>query len=222
MRIKISAPVISAIVIGLLFFTSPDAYAQMFGGFVDDLLRPQLGTLWVRSEPAVTDENSRSCEMSYSVLAQDFENKEGAFISLEGSFGFYNSTDGEIVLVLKLILEDIDRETGSPTPFAPANIFIVDGRETISDALLGVEAGEIPGSTNASYNAQETFNVILAAVRDEEITIAFEREPPGPAVQFVLDLSVVETDGEGNRTNSPAAGLEFLECAQGLAGSAVN
>ena len=78
MRIKISAPVISAIVIGFLFFTSPDAYAQMFDGFVDDLLRPQLGTLWVRSETAVTDENLRSCEMSYSVLAQDFENKESA------------------------------------------------------------------------------------------------------------------------------------------------
>ena len=149
----------------------------MFDGFVDDLLRPQLGTLWVRSDRVVTEGNLRNCQMSYSVLAQDFEYKEGAFISLEGSFGFSNSSDGKMVLVLKLVLEDIDRETGSPTPFAPANVFFGDGFETIREAQLGVEPGDIPGATNASYSAQETFELILNAVRDEEITIAFEREP---------------------------------------------
>ncbi|MEE8439138.1 MAG: hypothetical protein V3S07_06085 [Micropepsaceae bacterium] len=222
MRIKISAPAILAITIGVMFFASPNAPAQMFDGFVDDILRPQLGTLWVRSGQAVTEGNLRSCQISYSALAQDFEYKEGAFISLEGSFGFFNSSDGEMVLALKLILEDIDRETGSPTPFAPANIFFGDGFETMRDAQLGVEPGDIPGSTNTSYSAQETFEFILNAVRDEEITIAFEREASRPAIQFVLDLSVVETDGVGSRTYSPAAGLEFLECAEALVGDAVD
>lgn len=217
MRVSVWAPVVV-----FALFASPTAHAQMFGGFVADILQSQLGTVSAEADRITDGEELRGCELSYSVLVQDFDYRDGAFMSLDGSVVFTEIADGPPRLILKLMAEYIDSESGYGTPFAPGNVYLVRGSGTTRGMHIRSEQGEEPGTIVTEYDASETRDMVASSIRDGKLMLAFEREPFLPAPPFEIDPTVVETDYNGVRTHSDEARDLFLGCTDALLGGAEN
>lgn len=179
---------------------------------LEDVLRREQGTMWANAHPDLVGGELRGCIIDYGVLSTDPIYKQGSLINLGGSFGVM-MINNNIVATLKVILRDIDPNTGELNPIAPKSAYFVVGNGTTKSLQLAGYASDTPGGYFAVFEIMPTYQHIMNGLENRQITIAFARRAGGTDVQFVVDTSVEETLDNGSKRHSDVAHREFLSCS---------
>src|SRR5262245_6280786 len=99
---SISGAVIAAVLLPAMVQVGAAQNSAALDHVVQDAMRPLLGTAYVEARPGFADGKLENCIIEFSVLAQDWAYKQGAYIRVGGSFGVF-SAKGKMAATLKVI-----------------------------------------------------------------------------------------------------------------------
>jgi hypothetical protein len=177
-----------------------------------------LGTLSAEAQPVFKDGRLNGCSVVFGALARDFTYRQGAYITVNGSFGIM-SAKGELGATLKVVVHDTDPRTNRFIPSPPASAYFISGTKTTKSAVVGQYPSDTPGAIFVVLNGETVLPILLDGLERSKVTIAFARERGGTDIQLPIDTSVVETKPNGERIHSPKALLDFSECSTELLNS---
>jgi hypothetical protein len=193
----------------LLTLIAQDGAAQNQG------LGVMLGTLDVEAKSNFADGKLNACMVEFNVLARDWVYKQGAYITIGGSFGVMRAGGQTLGAVLKVVLHDLDPGTMRLTPSPPVSAYFVSGNSTTKDAVVGSYPSDVPGAIFVVFQMDPTFSLILEGLSKDKVSFAFARKKGGSDIVVLIDTSVVKTAANGERTHSPfQAASEFVDCAK--------
>jgi hypothetical protein len=184
-----------------------------------DTFRMMLGTIYTKVIPGFRDGRLNACMIEFSVLAQDWVYKQGAYIKVGGSFGLV-SAEGRLGTALKVLLYDHEPGTMNFFPSATASAYFISGTGTTKDAMVGSFPSDIPGAIFVIFKLTPTFDIILQGLADGDVPIAVARRRGGTDIQIHIDTSVADTTPTEQRKRSNDATLAFANCAKDLIKSA--
>jgi hypothetical protein len=207
---RILAALIPAVFVGEV------AAQQLDPAAIAKVLTSLQGTNFVETKPQFADGRLWACVMEFSAIERDWLYKQGAHIRVGGSFGVANQ--GEIGVVLKIILYDIDVRTAPATfvPSPPASAYFTSGNSTTKDDVVSAYPSDIPGAIFVVLRPENMFRLMLDGVTRGKVGIAFARKKGNSDIQVAIDTTVVETKGDGSRVRSEQPQLDFLDCVKKL------
>jgi hypothetical protein len=174
-----------------------------------------LGTLDVEAKSNFADGKLNGCVVEFNVLARDWVYKQGAYITIGGSFGVMRAGGQTLGAVLKVVLHDLDPGTMRFTPSPPVSAYFVSGNSTTKNAVVGSYPSDVPGAIFVVLQMDPTFSVILEGLSKDKVSLAFARKKGGSDIVVLVDPSVVKTAASGERTHLPYhAASEFADCAK--------
>jgi hypothetical protein len=185
--------------------------SHAFAGPVEDILQPQLGTLWVKYSPIFRDGNLTGCSLEYGSFIRDNMYKQGGFVNLGGSVGVIISNN-ELDVMLKVVINDLNIESFKLAPDAPEAAYLLSDLKSSKDAYVDSTVSDTPGGLFTIFSNDPTFEMLLDGFRKDEIGISYRRKGGVSDVTFTIDPTVIETDDKGKRTHSPAQANAFKEC----------
>ena len=153
--------------------------------------------------------------IQYTIWPRIGAYKQGGFIRVDGSLGIM-SVQGKIAVALKVLLHDIDPRLVKLTPSSPTSAYFVSGVTTTKGAMVGSYPSDVPGAIFVVFQMEPTIKIIFQGLTDNHIAIAFARQKGGMDIGVAIDTSVVSTAGNGERTRSPKAKLDFFKCSKAL------
>jgi hypothetical protein len=208
----------AGVVVSTLAILTGQSYAQNAAAIERlnrQVMDALLGTTSVEAQPSFADGRLHGCIMEFNVLTKDVIYKQGGYIRIGGSFGIAN-VKGQVGITLKVILLDADPRTMNFTPSPPASAYFVSGNKTTKNAVVLSERSDTPGGIFVVLKPEPTFSILVDGLQRDKVTIAFARERGGTDIQVAIDTSVVATAASGERTHSPKASLDFLQCGKEL------
>ena len=201
-----------------LFCATSQAVAQDAAS-IERLTRESLlklvGTFSVQAHSRFANGQLSGCTIEYNVMAQDVIYKQGSFMKVNGSFGLM-AARGQVAVVLKVLVNDVDTRTMSATPNAPATAYFIGDNRTTKSAIIDSYPGDTPGAILAVFKLDPTVSVILKGLEKNKVVIAFARKKGGTDIVMPVDTSVVDTRKNGERIHSPKPAKEFLDCSRVL------
>jgi hypothetical protein len=182
-----------------------------------EVLTSLQGTNFVETKPQFADGRLWACVVEFSTIERDWLYKQGAHIRVGGSFGVANQR-GEIGVLLKVILHDIDVRTAPATfvPSPPASAYFTSGNSTTKDDVVSAYPSDIPGAIFVVLRPENTFKLMLDGFTRGKVGIAFARKKGSSDIPVAIDTTVVETKGDGSRVRSEQPKLDFLDCVKKL------
>lgn len=180
-----------------------------------DTLRKLQGTIEVDMAPYFAGGRLEGCSVGFRTLTQDWIYKQGAFITVSGSFGVMN-IKGTYVGYLKVTVNDVDPRTMQFTPSPPASAYFVAGNTTTKEAVVSSDPSDQPGTIFVVSHVGPTLSVFGKGLADGKVTIAFARQKGVSDVTVSIDTTVVDIDQTGQRKRSDQISTDFLKCAQTL------
>lgn len=204
---------VGAICATLLVLVGSSAHA---GDAVEQMLSQRLGSLSNQAAPVFTEGVLTGCGVTFATLVKDFTYRTGGFVRIDGSFNIM-SAKNNIGILLKVVVNDFEDKTYRLVPSAPVSAFFVSGNATSRPYLIQQSLGtDTPGAIVALYNAEQTFPMLLKAVGEGVVTVAFARKKGGTDMQVPIDLSVEDTDDNGKKTRSTKVATVFMQCVSDL------
>ncbi|MGY4366109.1 hypothetical protein ACVW1A_002174 [Bradyrhizobium sp. LB1.3] len=183
---------------------------------IEQTLTQRLGTLSSQAAPVFTEGVLTGCGVTFAALIRDFTYRTGGFARVDGSFNLMTAKNN-IGILLKVVVNDFEDTTYRLMPNAPVSAFFVSGNATSRPYLVNQSLGtDTPGAIVAVYNAEQTFAMLLKAVGEGVVTIAFARKKGGTDMQVPIDLSIDDTDDSGKKIRSTKAASTFMQCASDL------
>jgi hypothetical protein len=182
---------------------------------VELFLNSRLGTTSIEAYPQFADGKLDACVVEFNSIARDYMYRQGGFMKIGGSFGLMTAK-GNVAVTLKIIVHDIELSTGTFTPSAPANGYFVFGNGTSISSQVAKYTSDTPGAIFAIFKIEPTFAQLAAAIDTGQVTFAFNRKSGGADVKVPLDLTVKDTDENGQKTFSRQMVLDFYRCNSDL------
>jgi hypothetical protein len=205
--------VMAGIALALL---SSDRTATAKEPIVDQLLANRVGTISNDAQPVFTNGVLTGCSLNFTTLVKDFTYKAGTFARVDGSFNLL-AAKSNLGVLLKVVVNDIDPKTYDWTPSSPVSAFFVSGNATSLPFLINRSLdSDTPGAVVAVYNAEKTFPMLVQGLNAGTVTVAFARTVGGVDMQVPIDVTVEDTDNNGNKKRSNKAATSFLQCTQDL------
>jgi hypothetical protein len=210
-------------ILSLCAIASGDSVATAQQSPLMDLaLSRMAGTLNVASVPVWTSGNLTGCSLSFDALHQDWKYRAGAFIKVSGSVGFLES-HGQIGADLKVVVLEIDPTQPSlgKVPSPPSRIFLI-GSDLKTNLETHVQSfPSDPGALFSVFQLSPTFEMVMAGIDENRLTIAFNSFDGDSDIQLPIELDVVRFAPDGTRERSGEAKRDFLGCLDALVGAAV-
>lgn len=175
----------------------------------------RLGTTSIDAYPQFADGKLFACIVEFNSIVRDDVYRVGSFIKVFGSFGLM-SAKNNIAVTLKIVVHDFDVSTGALTPSAPANGYFVFGNETSKPSLVAKYPSDVPGALFSVFNIEPTFAKLVSAVDGGKVTFAFNRKDGSADIRVPLDLTVKDTNVNGQKTYSQQMVLDFYQCNRDL------
>jgi hypothetical protein len=179
--------------------------------FIDQALVKAVGTTSTKAEPTFNAGVLTGCTVIFNTLIRDFTYRGGGFVRVDGSFAVMVAKNN-IGVLLKLVLNDFDPGTYAVKPGKPVSALFVRGTTTSAPFLLSAIETETPGSVFAVFDGAKTFPILVNSVADRIVTVSFARTRGSTDVLVPIDLSVEDTDKDGNRIRSDKTGTVFNSC----------
>jgi hypothetical protein len=173
------------------------------------------GTISVEAKPQFAEGQLFGCTVEFNAIERDWIYKQGAHIRIAGGFALIYAQK-KLGVTLKVILHDIDLRTLNYTPSPPTSAYFVSGNSTTKSAVVGSYPSDVPGAIFVVLQMNPTFKIITEDLTRGKLAIAFARTKGGSDIQVTIDTNVVETSNNGQRTRSPKAALDFLDCSNSL------
>jgi hypothetical protein len=127
-----------------------------------------LGTLSAEAQPVFKDGRLNGCSVVFGALARDFTYRQGAYITVNGSFGIM-SAKGELGTMLKVVVHDTDPRTNRFIPSPPASAYFISGTKTTKSAVGSVSlrhaGGNIRGALECAPGAGQDHAAVLTLCR---------------------------------------------------------
>ena len=182
---------------------------------IDQLLANRLGTISTFAEPVFANGLLTGCSVNFNTLVRDFTYEAGTFAKVEGSFNLMTAKDSLGVL-LKIVVHDFDPKTYDLVPGKPVAALFVSGNATSLPFLIRSLETDTPGAVVAVYDAEKTYPMLVQGLSAGTVTVAFARAVGGMDMQVPVDVTVEDTDDNGNKKRSNKVATSFLECSQDL------
>jgi hypothetical protein len=178
----------------------------------DNVWTRHAGT--IKAEFHRTDENGaiQSCQLGFRVLALDSTSGQKLPMQVSGTITFANFDKDKPALLLVVAVSDIDPATGDQTPDAPIGANIAWQDKTSKTAFLSTLPPRRPGGYYAIFKPQPTFGIVMSGLGSNAVQLILTRTPNGKDVPVVIDPTVVDTVGAGERKYSDSVKKDFYAC----------
>ena len=192
----------------LLCFISSHSFAQQ--GAEASFAR-YLGTINVLTTPAYADGQLIGCLFEFNSLSRDWTYKQGAFLQVNGSFGFYR-TNNDLGVTLKVVVNEFDTVAGKFIPTSPSSAYFIDGHNTTKSSLLMKAASDTPGGLFSVFALNPSSAIVTDGMLAGKVTIGFARKDGGVDIVLPIDVLVKDTTSSGERIRSHQMVDEFFQC----------
>ncbi|THK38628.1 hypothetical protein EHS39_08960 [Ensifer sp. MPMI2T] len=170
------------------------------------------GTLNVQAQPHMNEGKIIGCQYVFDALMRDWSYRQGGYIKVSGSVAIMG-LGGKIGTTVKVVVNEIDPATMTTTPSAPSRVYLIgsDFRTNV-DTLVSSTESDVPGGRFSVYQMSPTTEMILEAMQNNRLTVAFNRRDGKTDLQLPVELDVLSTDDNGKRTRSERNGSAFAQC----------
>lgn len=185
---------------------------------LESLLLSMNGTLSVTSQPLMSEGRLAGCTLVFDAIQQDWTYRSGAFLKVTGNIGVVSAGD-RIGTNLKVVVHEIDASGNEllfkPSP--PSRAYLIDRMfVTNLDSLVKATESDTPGALFSIFQLSPTLDMVLAAVEQNGITVAFNSRNGATDIQLPLELDVVDVSEAGERKRSGEHKAQFLGCVYKL------
>lgn len=177
-----------------------------------------VGTWSVSSQPVMSDGTLIGCTLVYDVFYQDWTYRGGGFVRVSGHVGFLHGQNA-IGAALKVAVNEIDPYAAQleMVPSAPFRAYIVaDDFSTNLPSLVTSGPSDTPGALYSVFQLSPTFEMVMAALESQHLTIAFGEEDSALDIQIPIELDVLRVDDSGQPVRSTQTRAAFLNCLTAL------
>lgn len=184
------------------------------------LAAQMVGTWSVSFQPIMREGNLDGCTLVYNALYQDWTYRQGGFIRVWGSVGFFTGGNN-IGAMLKVGVTEIDPSLPSlgMQPSPPSRAYILgDNFESNLSSLVSSSASDTPGGLVSVFQMSPTLELVMSGLAKNRLTIAFNSYGGATDIQLPIELDVVSVSDSGHKERSAESATSFLECAQVLVG----
>lgn len=176
------------------------------------------GTIRVYFQPMVSRGSLIGCTLVFDTLHQDHAYSQGRFIKASGSVGILGM-EGTLGASVKVVVSDVDPASMSQTPASPAptRAYLVAGDYTTNlQSLVQTYPSDTPGALFSVFQAEPTFQIVMAALQSRTINIAFNRGEGDTDILLPVEIDVLDVNANGLRQRSEKASDEFTDCLDAL------
>jgi hypothetical protein len=203
-----------AIVASIILLSN--ANAQSSNSPIIAMIQAIEGTISANYLPQFANGKLTACLIEFNALAQDNTAGVRKFSRVTGSFGFM-SAKRTIAPVMKVIVHDVNLETGNLTPAPPKTAYVAYGTGTNVKEIVGATPSDTPGGIFIVFQPKTTTEIFMNAIVNQKIKILFNRAGNGMDIPVNLDLNVEDTTANGERRRSDRATTELTTCMIALA-----
>ena len=156
-----------------------------------------------------------SCGFEFVAFINDWSYYQGQKFRLNGSFGVGRGANNSSLGTLKVITQKVDNMGNAlGNPEKPFFAYLKnDNGVNNSKSFIKSFDTELPGGILVAFNFDSlTQELLLGAITDNKIAIAFNRRKNGQDIEVPLDLTVVSLDKNLNKVISPRVVDSFRSC----------
>lgn len=172
------------------------------------------GTQSVAAESTLREGQLIGCDLVFTAIHADVVYRQGAYIKVSGSIGVMTSR-GQFGSTLKVTVQEID-----PTviglglkPSPPSRAYLVSSDLTSSlSSLINSFPSDTPGSLFSVFQLSPSFDIVLAALAENKLVVAFNSRDGATDIQLTIELDVTGTSPMGERSRSEKTRADFLAC----------
>jgi hypothetical protein len=219
MRVR-KCSTIAAVGLVFLMVASLSARAQT-KAIVEQWLSTMAGTLNIVAAPYMSEGQLTGCSLIFGAIQQDWTYRQEAYIKVSGNVSLM-IVKGKLASTLKVTVVEIDPSMPSLglNPSPPSRAYLVAPNfGTNLASLVARYPSDTPGALFSVFQLSPTFEMVLDGLKNNRLTIAFNRNDGVSDIQLPLEMDFVEVDNSGNRVRSERMKLEFIECARALGSS---
>ena len=197
------------------------AVAQSSSSTVMAVMQAMEGTISATYLPQFASGKLIGCLIEFNALVQDNTANVRRFSRVRGSFGFM-SPNKVIVPTMKVIVYDVNLDTGDLTLAPPKAAYVAYGTGTNVNEIVVAKTSDPPGAILIVFKQKTTTEIFMNAIVDRKIEILFNRTGNGMDIPVNLDLNVENTATNGERRRSDRATNEMMTCSLALAKDGLN
>ncbi|MPZ36371.1 MAG: hypothetical protein GEV13_36400 [Rhodospirillales bacterium] len=176
-----------------------------------------VGTTNIVSEPTLSGGKLLGCGLTYRAVIRDWRYRQGDPSIVFGSFGLAKArADTALGGFLKVVVQDLSMDGGRlvTTPNMPTSAYLLSMKGVATaDDRVGGGASDQPGGLFTVFSLGGSFlDVMTQAIEAQKVSVMFARRAGGLDVPIELDLLVVDTNEQFQRTRNPKEMLAFAEC----------
>lgn len=170
------------------------------------------GTLRVQMEPHVSEGVVVGCQFVFDAVMRDWSYSQGGFLKVSGSVALVGA-GGNIGATAKAVVNALDERAMEFRPSAPGRVYLISkDLRTSLPSLVDTYESDVPGGRFSVYQMSPTAEMILEAMDTNRLTVAFNLNGGKTDLKLPVELDVVSTDDNGNRSRSDDSKNAFSRC----------